>query len=140
MQAIQNLFLERICLCQLRLRITKELVVDLFEEFGLRCRLVGRGGRLQRLEVTGGRGQKQLVVIELLREGVARPDDSLEAAGEAEVTDLDRAVVINQDVRWLQVSVDDLGFVQVIQATQDVVHYRFHLGFLKMLGRFQKLL
>jgi hypothetical protein len=43
-----------------------------------------------------------------MREGVARFDDSLEAAGEAEVTDLDRAVVINQDICWLQVPVNDL--------------------------------
>jgi len=87
--------------------IAKELIVDLFEEFGLRCRLVGRRCRFLGLLVAG-RGQQKLVVIELLREGVARFDDSLEAAGEAEVTDLDRAVVINQDICWLQVPVNDL--------------------------------
>jgi hypothetical protein len=34
---------------------------------------------------------------------------------------------------------NDLGAVQVVKATQNVIHYGFNLGFLQMLRRFQKL-
>mmetsp|Transcript_12581 Transcript_12581/g.33595 ORF Transcript_12581/g.33595 Transcript_12581/m.33595 type:complete len:272 (+) Transcript_12581:667-1482(+) len=46
----------------------------------------------------------------------------LQHAREAEVADLEVAVLVHQQVRWLQVSVDNAGAVQVYQATKYLVH------------------
>ena len=47
--------------------------------------------------------------------------DTLETPGKAEVTYLDRAIIVNQDVCWLQVAVDYGRFVEIVQAAEHVV-------------------
>lgn len=42
-------------------------------------------------------------------------DNSLQAASEAEVADLNRAVIVDQDVCWLQIAVDNLTSMQIVQ-------------------------
>ena len=41
-------------------------------------------------------------------------DNSLQAASEAEVADLNRAVIVDQDVCWLQIAVDNLTSMQIV--------------------------
>ena len=65
--------------------------------------------------------------------------DSVHASSQAEVANLDRAVVVNQDVARLQVAVNDLCFVQVVQAAQDVVNNRLHLRLFEVLARLDQL-
>ena len=46
---------------------------------------------------------------------ILRLDNSFQAASQAEVTNLNGTVVIDQDVCWLQVAVDDLTPMQVVE-------------------------
>jgi hypothetical protein len=50
-------------------------------------------------------------------------DNSFQAAGEAEVADLNRAVIVNQDVCGFQITVDDLTSMQIVEAAEHVVNY-----------------
>lgn len=55
--------------------------------------------------------------------------DALETPGKAEVTYLDRAIIVNQDVCWFQISVNYRGFVEIVQPTEHVIDNRLHLRF-----------
>lgn len=50
------------------------------------------------------------------------PIDAFHAASQAEIANLNRAVVVNENVAWLQISVDNLSFVQVAEAAQNIIH------------------
>lgn len=50
-----------------------------------------------------------------------------EAARESEVTDFDLAFLVDQNVGWLQVAVDDVAPVQQAQGLQQVVGQNPHL-------------
>jgi hypothetical protein len=66
--------------------------------------------------------------------------DALHAASQAEVTDLNSTVIVNQDISWLQVTMDDLGLVKVVQTAKDVVNNRLDLGLLEVLAGLDELL
>jgi len=66
--------------------------------------------------------------------------DAVHAAREAEVADLDGAVVVHEDVARLQVAVDDLGLVQVGEPTEDIVDDGLDLGLLEVLARLDQFL
>lgn len=53
--------------------------------------------------------------------------DSLGTSGQPKVTDLDGTVIIDQNVGWFEVSVQDVGRVQVLHALEQVVHNGLHM-------------
>ena len=61
--------------------------------------------------------------------------DALHAASEAKVAYLNGAVVVDQNIARLEVSVDYFGLVEVVETAQNVVHDRFDLSFLQVLAR-----
>lgn len=58
--------------------------------------------------------------------------DVTETSGQTKVTDLYGTVVIDQDILWLKITMTDIGFVQVVQSTKDVVDYALALDLLKI--------
>ena len=48
-------------------------------------------------------------------------------AGQAKITQFDNALIINENVRWLDVSVDEVGRVQKVQRTKSIVHEDFDM-------------
>jgi len=65
---------------------------------------------------------------------------SLHAPCQAKVAYLNGAVIIYEDISWLQVSMHYLGFMEVIKPAEDVVNDGFDLDFLQVLRRFQQFL
>ena len=57
---------------------------------------------------------------------------------ETKVTDLDRAVLIDEDVSWLQVSMQNLWVVQVFNTKKQVVHYFLNMIEFKVQRAFNK--
>ena len=53
--------------------------------------------------------------------------DTFKASCEAEIADLDRAVIIDKDVCWFQITVNDLGLVQIVDSTEHIVDNGLHL-------------
>lgn len=53
---------------------------------------------------------------------ILRLNNAFEAASEAKVTDLNRAIVINEDVSGFQITVDDLTPVQIVKAAEHIVN------------------
>lgn len=54
------------------------------------------------------------------------------ASRKTKVADLDPTVVVNQNVSWLDVSVDDAARVKVMQRAKDVINDNFHVLFGKV--------
>lgn len=85
-------------------------------------------GHLSRLALgRTGLGQEIRLLLSLLRHGVLgellRRGTRIRSecgAREAEVTDLEGAVGVDQDVRWLDVAVDHLSRVDVVDAAEQL--------------------
>jgi hypothetical protein len=50
----------------------------------------------------------------------------------AEVTNFDRAIVVYEDIGWLQVSMDDIGRVNEVDGAKDVVQNSDYVVFFKL--------
>ena len=56
--------------------------------------------------------------------------DALHAASEAKVAYLNGAVVVDQNIAWLEVSMNDLSLVKVVESAQNVIDDGLDLGLL----------
>ena len=56
-----------------------------------------------------------LIIMDLL------PINTVHTTGQPEITNLDRAVIVDKDIARLQVPMDDLRLVKVAQAAEDVI-------------------
>ena len=50
----------------------------------------------------------------------------------SEVTDLDLALIIHENIGWLQVSVNDIGRVHEVYSTEQIVHNVFEMILTKL--------
>lgn len=57
------------------------------------------------------------------------------ASCKSEITNLELTTFVEQDIAGLQVSVDDVGRVKVVAATQELVHKVLHVLVGKLLSR-----
>ena len=72
----------------------------------------------------------------ILHHNCLLPVNPFHTPGQAKITNLNRAVVVHQNVTRLQVPVDDLRLVQVVEPAQNVVDDGLDLSLLKVLPRF----
>ena len=56
------------------------------------------------------------------------------ASCKSEITNLELTTFVEKDIAWLQVSVDDVGRVKVVAATQELVHKVLHVLVGKLLS------
>ena len=86
------------------------------------------------------RGASQLVSGQGRRIRLHLLVDAVHTAGKAEVANLDRAVVIHEDVARLEITVQNLARVEVLERAEHVVDDGLYLRFLKVFTRLEQLL
>lgn len=52
-------------------------------------------------------------------------------SAQPKVANHDLAIMVNEDVSWLDIAMDDVAAVQELHRAQGVVHYNFYMSLLK---------
>ena len=66
--------------------------------------------------------------------------DAAEAPCETEVAELDRAVLVDEDVGGLEVTMDDLALVEELYRAQQIINYGLNVEYLQLKSALEDLL
>ena len=66
--------------------------------------------------------------------------DAFHTSCQSKVTNLYRAVIVHQNIAWLQITMDDFSLMQIIKSTENVIDDGLNLSLLQVLSRLDQLL